>query len=878
MTRLQIVVYEYDRGIDLDLSSRAIQAKMSRGKHGDLRLDVAARMDRDEAWAFYTLAGTPRVEVNAGPIVLWSGRAEKIRVRGGNLTIGALGQWRATADLKTYTALWSDASYAEWEPMTSDDLATVTEAFKSDNNNRIYVVPQKGGEIALGDGGGRYYRIPDSSSRNMTVVQYTYEVVGSSKWMALLRRWAGVNFATPTTIWSPTLSSYGTYTGAVFATLTGSPLLSFELQSQVAETTLGTAINAVDTTLAPSSLQVNTTSGTAVGAPGTVTITPASMTNIVNGMKLLYDAGTSALEKVTVSNVTGTTFDATFKAAHSSGCVIKSVDDWAVPEVDTSTTAGYAAGVRTITPSSMANIVAGMTLIIGWAGEAEEEVTVSSITSTTFNCTLIYGHASGEKIKNGLNTYTVRPQSMTGIIAGVNLDIGGRNSEMVNVASVTSTTFTAAFQYGHPGDSTVTTAKRQTVTPASMTDIAVGREYRIGNEAGASGGDVEKVTILEVTASTFTADFTTPHGSTDSVKRIYTGDYDAWLKITNLRIATTIANMVDTTIGSNITAGNRTVTPASMANIYVGQQLVIDSAGVGDTGEIVTVTAIAPTTFTAIFAINHTATITVKGIVVYGDEVVADVLSVVNGMNPDQLSDSTILIESPGVDMVDAVYLDRVGMTVIEDIAQRGDAEGNAWETGVYDDVLYLRPLGDDALSWAVDAEIELERDITQLANEVKAVHKHTDEKLKRTSAANDLASSEKYGLVRQAAVDVHTTRPVEAEAVRDVVLATKADPPPRVSLDFDLIFSEAGSPAEKFLQKAGDVLIARNTPPTMDVPPDNSASFRLSRVDYDVLKDGLQVEVESISLVNKLAGVGVDTNRPVVNGQRKPFLIAATG
>ena len=77
MTRLQIVVYEYSRGIDLDLSSRATQAKMSQGKHGSLRLDVTARLDPDEAHAFYQLAGTPTVELNAGPDVIWRGRAER---------------------------------------------------------------------------------------------------------------------------------------------------------------------------------------------------------------------------------------------------------------------------------------------------------------------------------------------------------------------------------------------------------------------------------------------------------------------------------------------------------------------------------------------------------------------------------------------------------------------------------------------------------------------------------------------------------------------------------------------------------------------------------------------------------------------------------
>ena len=59
-------------------------------------------------------------------------------------------------------------------------------------------------------------------------------------------------------------------------------------------------------------------------------------------------------------------------------------------------------------------------------------------------------------------------------------------------------------------------------------------------------------------------------------------------------------NDVNTTLGTNIAAGTRTVTPASMVGIYVNQLLFIDGIG-----EYVTVTDVTPTTFTAVFANAH---------------------------------------------------------------------------------------------------------------------------------------------------------------------------------------------------------------------------------------------------------------------------------
>lgn len=85
-------------------------------------------------------------------------------------------------------------------------------------------------------------------------------------------------------------------------------------------------INALATSVTPVGIAVATTSSTVVGAPGSVTITPASMTGIIVGQRLNIAGGTGTAENVTVTAITGTTFTAVFANTHSGTYNITSVN------------------------------------------------------------------------------------------------------------------------------------------------------------------------------------------------------------------------------------------------------------------------------------------------------------------------------------------------------------------------------------------------------------------------------------------------------------------------------------------------------------------------------------------------------------------------
>ena len=128
----------------------------------------------------------------------------------------------------------------------------------------------------------------------------------------------------------------------------------------------------------------------------------------------------------------------------------------------TSIAAAVGSGVQTVTPGSMAFIEVGTPLAIG-SGAGQETVIATAVTSTTFIADFTHGQGAGAAL-NWLadtsvvvgitaGTQTVTPGSLTGIAVGSSLTIDtGGNQETVAVTAVTATTFTADFGRAHsPG-------------------------------------------------------------------------------------------------------------------------------------------------------------------------------------------------------------------------------------------------------------------------------------------------------------------------------------------------------------------------------------------------------------------------------------------
>jgi hypothetical protein len=329
---------------------------------------------------------------------------------------------------------------------------------------------------------------------------------------------------------------------------------------------------------------------------------------------------------------------------------------------------------------------------------------------------------------------------------------------------------------------------------------------------------------------------------------VYAGETGAtYLRITNLRLVTSTTNRINTTLGTNIAAGTRTVTPGSMARIYVGQSLQIDQAST-TVAESVTVTAITATTFTAVFAFAHVIASTVNAHVVYADEIAKDLVSVTNTLNSTQLSSDTSMIASPSLDLLHEVYEDQYPADILDYLVGIGDSSGYQWECGVKSSQrLYFRRQGSAAHTWYIDVSaLDVQRLLDPLANSIYAVYQDASGRNVRAAATSDSASITRYGVTRRQALSVSSTSATQASLQQAAALADGKDPKPRSGITINQVFDANGSRWPLWYVQAGDTVIIRNLAPTLSTSIDRIRVFRLARAEYAFDTDTLSLEPET--------------------------------
>lgn len=331
---------------------------------------------------------------------------------------------------------------------------------------------------------------------------------------------------------------------------------------------------------------------------------------------------------------------------------------------------------------------------------------------------------------------------------------------------------------------------------------------------------------------------------------VYAGETGAnFLRLTNLRFVTSTTNRVNTTLTVNRAAGaNVTATVGSTAGMYVGMQLVINSAAAPS--EMVTVLSVGSTTqFNATFANNYVIGNAVQGFVVYGDEIVKDIVSQVSTLNSAQLSSSTALIQSPGLDLTDEVYEDAVPADILTHLTELGDNQTTPrqWEVGVWEGrVLHFRPRSSAARAWYVDVtSLEVARTLEDLSNSVYAVYKDAKSRTLRTANNTDSASVGRYGVTRRTSISADTTSSTQAGVQRDAQLADHKDPLPRATVAFSAIYDAGGSRYPLWLVRSGDTITIRNLPPSTATSVDRVRTFRISHTQYTAATRELSVELE---------------------------------
>lgn len=329
----------------------------------------------------------------------------------------------------------------------------------------------------------------------------------------------------------------------------------------------------------------------------------------------------------------------------------------------------------------------------------------------------------------------------------------------------------------------------------------------------------------------------------------YSGETGShYIRVSNLRLVTSTANRINTTFTAGVLAGASTATVVSTAGMYVGQQLVIDSGNTGS--EIVTVTSVVNTVqFTAVFASNHSSGEPVQGFKITSDEIVRDVVQQVATLNPTQLSASSGLVQSSGLDLLDEEYQDAVPSDVIRNLAELGDSQAKAWETGVYESrQLYFRPrIGDFSRRWFVDAsDVNVSRTVTDLTNRAYATYRNASGAIMRTNDATNIISTTQYGIIRRGVNPANTTSTTQAVQQRNTLLNDQAQPPARATISFNNVFDLGGAIYPLWLVRSGDVITIRNLSPSISSSVDSIRTFRIVHTNYDASARRLEVEPDS--------------------------------
>lgn len=324
-----------------------------------------------------------------------------------------------------------------------------------------------------------------------------------------------------------------------------------------------------------------------------------------------------------------------------------------------------------------------------------------------------------------------------------------------------------------------------------------------------------------------------------------TGDW--YTVLSDIRVVTSTANRVNTTLAANRAAGTSVAaTVASTAGMYAGMQLVVNSGAA--TSEIITVQNVTSATqFVATFVGSYTSGQAVQGHKVRADEVPTSLLSYTTGINTGVLSASTARIEPCDRDLLNAAWEDAAPADIIGDLAERGDGT-QRFEAGTgTDGLLYFRPAGSAAQTWYVDAaDLQVTQTLNGLVNSVYGRYQAEDGRTLRTAAQTDALSVRRYGLTRRGAVDANTTSNTIAEQVAQTARDETSDPVPQAALTVRRIFTEGGTLAPLWLVQAGDTVIIRNLPPAAGAAARRIQMFRLAATTWDALAGTLSLTPES--------------------------------
>ena len=225
---------------------------------------------------------------------------------------------------------------------------------------------------------------------------------------------------------------------------------------------------------------------------------------------------------------------------------------------------------------------------------------------------------------------------------------------------------------------------------------------------------------------------------------------------------------------------------------------------------------------------------------VVASDIVADVISEVEAINPGRINDSVGLIESTTPDLMEAAWLEQTADNVLRDLAATNDAAAtpSQYEVGMWGDYLHFHSRGLKALTWYADVKgRKYERTLAGLVNSTYGVSRSAGgQRDLRSVAVENTYSQARYGLTREDYIRQNTTDPAIVADDADMLLENLSDPPYKITIDIETIrLPNGGGVVPPWMVRAGDILVVRNG---VHIPGEAGQDFieiRIARTELDV-------------------------------------------
>jgi hypothetical protein len=230
-------------------------------------------------------------------------------------------------------------------------------------------------------------------------------------------------------------------------------------------------------------------------------------------------------------------------------------------------------------------------------------------------------------------------------------------------------------------------------------------------------------------------------------------------------------------------------------------------------------------------------------------EIAKALVSQLSTANPTQVAAYTSGIQSQGLDLTNIIYEDAYPADILDDLIARGDNQSppRRWYWRVYEDrKLEVLPQSSAGQTWyVIAASLKVVRSLDDVRNSVYAVYQDASGTTVRGAASTDNLSINRYGMTRNAAVNVNTTSASQATIQRDATVTDQKNPFPSAAITFDAIYYTTGVRGAFDQLRAGDVIHLRNLV-VNSVEIDRLTTMRLSRVSWDHDTNSVQVEPET--------------------------------